>query len=493
MSENATRMIKHSSIYAIGNISRQLVGFIMLPVYTRYLTPADYGVVGILTISLSLIDIFFGARLFQAIPKFYHAESDEIRQNTVISTALLITSTISLVTFIALLLSRDISAMLMFGRDDLSLVVAIYSTLILTQAIENYGLLYIRLQQKPFLFLGFNLGKLAFQLGMNIWLIVYLEMGVLGVVITAASATIIMSSILMFYTFYHTKIHWCFDIAKRLIIFSWPLWIAAFATLYTTLINRYALRIFSSLDDVGLLELAAKFQSIILLIIWQPINQYWQTERFKYYEEGKPAPAIYQSVFLVFGTIILLSALAVSILAGPTIKIMAHSSYYGAIEIVPYLTIAVIFSCGSVYLQFSFLATGHTAWISKNNFITAAISTVTIFALIPFYGYIGAAISIALTFIAQFVLTALASRKYYDMKLKYLPMIYMLLIGVIAYLAAYYVPHPASVILEIIIKVAILAVASVAIALIMWRHTTNKDTFKKLFIKMLPNKFRKNS
>jgi hypothetical protein len=29
---NARRLIKHSTIYAIGNISRQLIGFIMLPV-----------------------------------------------------------------------------------------------------------------------------------------------------------------------------------------------------------------------------------------------------------------------------------------------------------------------------------------------------------------------------------------------------------------------------------------------------------------------------
>ena len=42
---SAGRLVKHSTIYAIGNISRQLVGFLMLPLYTHYLTPADYGVV----------------------------------------------------------------------------------------------------------------------------------------------------------------------------------------------------------------------------------------------------------------------------------------------------------------------------------------------------------------------------------------------------------------------------------------------------------------
>lgn len=38
-------LVKDSAIYAVGTIASRLVGFIMIPVYTRVLTPADYGII----------------------------------------------------------------------------------------------------------------------------------------------------------------------------------------------------------------------------------------------------------------------------------------------------------------------------------------------------------------------------------------------------------------------------------------------------------------
>jgi hypothetical protein len=39
---------RHSAIYALGVLLNRAAGFLMLPLYTRYLTPADYGAVEML-------------------------------------------------------------------------------------------------------------------------------------------------------------------------------------------------------------------------------------------------------------------------------------------------------------------------------------------------------------------------------------------------------------------------------------------------------------
>ena len=70
--------------YATANIARRAVGFLMLPIYTRYLTPADYGVVGLLTFALALFEPIFGARLARAIPKFYLEVTDARSKRAVI-------------------------------------------------------------------------------------------------------------------------------------------------------------------------------------------------------------------------------------------------------------------------------------------------------------------------------------------------------------------------------------------------------------------------
>jgi len=479
-------MIKHSSIYAIGNISRQMVGFIMLPIYTQYLSPADYGIIGLLTFALSMIDIFFGARLAQAVPKYYHDKDDDRTRNSVISTALILTASISLVSMLFIIYFSAASSSLIFGSSDYSLVVSIYTTLLFTQAIENYGLLYIRLQQKPFLFLAFNLTKLALQLSLNIWLVVFLEMGVMGIAITAAISFALSAAALLVYTLYYTRLHWSHKIAKQLVAFSWPLWVAGFAGLYLAAANRYYMRIFGSLDDVGLYELAAKFQLIVVLMIWRPINQYWQTERFKHYKPNEPTPRVFQSVFLALSTILIIASLGVSILSEPVIKIMATPVYFESATIVPILTLAALFSCAITFMNFSMFATENTKWISKNNYIVAAVASVFFLALIPYFGYLGAAIAYLLAIVLQLIMTARASGRYYNMGLKFKPVIYMILVSTLGYGVSNKSLHLESFAFDLGFKLISYTVFSIMILMIMWYYTDDKE-----YIRGIYNKIRK--
>jgi len=111
---------RHVSIYALGSIIRQLVGFIMLPVYTSYLSPSDYGVVSLLVVMVSLCEVLIGARFGQAMPKFFYEQADSEWRNTVVSTALLVTACISvLVTLLVIASSNPISSLL-FGTGNYS-------------------------------------------------------------------------------------------------------------------------------------------------------------------------------------------------------------------------------------------------------------------------------------------------------------------------------------------------------------------------------------
>jgi hypothetical protein len=46
-------LVKDSAVYAVGTIASRLVGFIMIPVYTRVLTPADYGIYSVSSVNSS--------------------------------------------------------------------------------------------------------------------------------------------------------------------------------------------------------------------------------------------------------------------------------------------------------------------------------------------------------------------------------------------------------------------------------------------------------
>ncbi len=410
----ASQLIRHSSIYATGAVLRQLVGFIMLPIYTRYLTPADYGVIALLVFAVSLIELVFGARLGNSLPKFFYEQKKEADQNAVISTALAITASVSFAAMIAVFLLRSPASDGMFGTEQYSLVVGLFSVQILTNALEHYGLIYLRIQQRPYLLIAISLAKLVIQLSLNIVFVVVLEMGVLGVAISAFSSSLVFSLGLAAYTILNTGLAFRPTLAKQQIIFCWPLWVGGLAGLYIGSSNRVYIRIFGSLDEIGLFELASKFSMILVVLLWDPFMQYWQTERFNYYNRGNAKP-IFQAVFYFISTLMIIGAVGLCLFAVPLIQFMSDEAFHSSAEALPYLVLGIVFSSFIRYFDFSLLVHSKTGWIGKNNYVAAAIITVFYLLLIPPLGFVGAAMALALGKFAQFYLVYRASRKYYDM------------------------------------------------------------------------------
>src|SRR5688572_9044388 len=87
MREHLQRLGKHTLVYTAGIILGKVASFVMLPVYTRYLTPADYGVLELLGMTIDVIGMITGIGLVAGVFKFYSAEEDAAEKNAFMSTA----------------------------------------------------------------------------------------------------------------------------------------------------------------------------------------------------------------------------------------------------------------------------------------------------------------------------------------------------------------------------------------------------------------------
>lgn len=270
-----------------------------------------------------------------------------------------------------------------------------------------------------------------------------------------------------------------------MIQFCWPLWVAGFAGLYIGSANRYYIRIFSSIDEVGLYELAVKFSSIITLLIWQPFSQYWQTERFSYYRQENPIP-VYQRVFQLISTLMVLAALGIAIFSGPIIYFMADTAFQRAETAVPFLAFGAVFGCLTTFSNFSFLVKGKTGWMSQNEYITAAIVTILYFLLIPLFGFTGAALALMLAQGAQFLIVHIRAKAHYDMQLSLLPLGTNLVIACVGCAAAHYF-HSGDLLWDITIKILIFTLCAIAIIGGLLREPMIRESIKKLLSPYLPD------
>lgn len=482
------KAIKHSTIYAIGNILRQLAGFIMLPIYTHYLNPHDYGVVGLFVFFIGLMEIFFGARLVQAVPKFYHDTDDQRTRNAVVSTALIITFFVSIFFTVLMIVFSESLSNALLGDDHYGKALALFSVLLVTQAVEFYGMTFLRILERPIAFITVSLFKLVLQLALNVWFIVELEMGVLGIALSSAISSSLFAVFLAGFTLLNTGVIFDKTIAVRQVLFCWPLWVGALAGIYIGSANRLYIRFFSTLDDIGLYELAVKFSSILLLLVWEPFSQFWNVERFAIYRNSNDVAGTFRLVFRFLVLLLAVVGVGISIFAQPVIELMSDKSFHLAFEAVPFLVGGTFFGCLVLFCDFAFLATERTARISQNTYVCAAFVSVFYISLIPAFGFLGAALALMFAQFVHFLVTYIRSKSLFDMSLDMRFLSLVVLISSASVTAALTLHVTDILWIKVLFQMCIYLLFCVTLYFVYARDATSKQYMFK-FLELVSNRF----
>ena len=81
------RLGKHSAVYGLGGIVSRVLAVFLLPLYTRYLAPADFGAVGLLVALSAVLVTILRAGISSAFFRFYFDSQDPERRLLVLRTS----------------------------------------------------------------------------------------------------------------------------------------------------------------------------------------------------------------------------------------------------------------------------------------------------------------------------------------------------------------------------------------------------------------------
>jgi len=73
-------LLKHSSIYMIGQILTRMASVLLLPLYTHCLAPADYGAIAILDLTSALLSTLIAGGMIPAIVR-HHFDSEDSKHH----------------------------------------------------------------------------------------------------------------------------------------------------------------------------------------------------------------------------------------------------------------------------------------------------------------------------------------------------------------------------------------------------------------------------
>jgi O-antigen/teichoic acid export membrane protein len=414
-------LVKSSAIYTFGSILRQVVSFLMLPIYTRHLTPADYGIVEMLTVVTSVLALIAGTHIGMATIRFYHAASNEAEQKTVLSTAtftiLLASGSVYLLFLLVMQTpAGGLIASSTLGDAHLIPLMLLFSLTIILQPIEEQMFTVIRLQNRPWRFIVLSMTKLVLQLTLNISFVVVLDMKVRGVVY----GSIIASGTFAVTSFIYLRIYsgWQFspEVGRKIVRFIIPLMIGAFGTLFMSISDRYILQNLQDSTAVGLYALGARFADILMVIGWWPFINVWQTYRFEI-SKSPDAKEQYRTVFAGISLYLIWISLGIAVLTDDVLQVLSVEAFWPAAHITPPLLVASLLNAAVGFCSFSFLVTDRTGYMAKGTWVSAIILVICYFTLVPPLGATGTAWSRVAAAGTQLAVVLYWSRNVYPMNL----------------------------------------------------------------------------
>lgn len=453
MAGEIRKAFNHATIYAIGNIVRHMASFVMLPIYTRFLTPADYGVLELLSMILDFFGIIFGMRISEAVLRFYFAEKTDLGRKQVFSTAMILGISLSISGLIMVLCFSGIFSEIILGSREYAGYLTPFAFTLVLDTIANIGMVYLMARQRPWLFISISILKLCLQITFNIYFIVIKGMRVEGVIYSALIASSTITSIMLIYMVYANGFSYSRAITRGIIKFSLPMIVAGVAAFYSTFGDRYFIRLFSGLHEVGLYSLGYKFGFILAMVAWDPFQKIWSSMRYQIYEKEN-AVSLYQRIFTYISLILIFTALGIALFVKDFFRIVTAPEFWPAYKVVPVILVAYIFQSWTAFCNLGILIKKNTIQITYGMMVGVAVITAGYALLIPIWGVMGAAFATLMGFFSSFYWIYRQAHKYYDMQLPW-----MKVSGIGALAAAVYllsIPLPDDLVISISARIGLI-------------------------------------
>ncbi|MEZ6122032.1 MAG: lipopolysaccharide biosynthesis protein [Planctomycetaceae bacterium] len=394
-------LLKHSSVYMIGQILSRMASVLLLPFYTHMLSPSDYGVVSILDLTLAIPAMILAGGMASAITRHHFDDSDAAHQDKVWWTGLSMVSAVCTVICIVMLIGRQTLADVTLG-PEIAHGAWFYTLTIATLWFTVIGVIldsYLRVMKWSGIFVVVSMGRLLYNIGINVWLLLGLNMGVEGLVIGNLSATVLQTLALLV-IFLKTRGRFAIErqIGGEMLKFAAPLVLAALGGTIMHEGDRYFLRLWVNMDEVGIYSLAHKIGFAVHSLCLLPFLSIWHVAIYDI-ERLPDARQVFGKMFLWFTAGLGILLLGASLTVHPVLPWLTPDAYGPGIEMVSVILLGFFLFALSFMFEVPALLTKRTRLMVPAAVAGPLVNIAANCALIPFLGAWGAAWAGVITYL----------------------------------------------------------------------------------------------
>lgn len=386
-----TKLFKNSLIFAIGNISSKALVFLLVPLYTSYFTPEEYGLMDLFTTTTNMLLPIVTLSIYEATLRYTLDKKNN--QSEIISTGLFLT-----------LIGLSVILLITFFLDKLNILSVDYLYyiygILATQSIQTLFSQYARGvgKIKIYAFAGF-LSAVSLVI-CSLFFIVLLQLKIEGYLLSII-CTNGLNSVFLFIAVNIRK-----DLSpkninsfwlKKMLYYSIPLIPNAFSWWLSTASSRYFILFYSGVTVNGLFAVATKIPTLLTTInsiffqAWQisAIEEYESEDQINYYSETYIN--YFQFMFLCVSILLLILK--------PLVSIYTANDYFVSWIFIPLLLVATIYSSLSSFLGTLYIAAERTTKILWTTLTGGILNILFNLILIRYFGGVGAGAGSCISFI----------------------------------------------------------------------------------------------
>ena len=263
-------LFKDSVIYGAGRALQKFLVALLLPLYTAFLSPADYGILGMVVTVTTFLDVFVTLGFDVAFSRFYFDDKSPEARSRVITSTFYVSTVYPLVLLGVLAALMPSIAPHLLGDEyragdwvyfDVALLTLFFSNL------NDLPFTLFRLEHKPWRFSVFTLGRVGVQVPLSVLFVASFHWGPMGVLlanlITAAAIQVALLPT------YIRKIdwRWHWQLLRPMLAFAVPALFTGVSFYWLKLSDRYFLLHYQGKAEVGLYTVANSLAQPLYIVL----------------------------------------------------------------------------------------------------------------------------------------------------------------------------------------------------------------------------------
>lgn len=407
------KIVKSSMIYLLSSVLNKGIPFLLLPVFTNYMSPSEYGKLSMFTIMVTIYGAFIGMALNTNVSKNFFSVSKEklalINGNMLIILFSTFTLFFSL-TFLYFLFFESFFSI----PSGWMLIVPLISMMIMVNEINTT---IIRCQENPLLFGIFEISNTAVKMLVTLILLVTFYLGWKSQAYGFLTSSIIFFFVGIVFMYRQKLINFKYDknVRNEVLKVSVPLIPHVLGAVVISLSDRIFIERFVGIEEVGIYSVGYTF-GMIIMIATDAFIKAWSPWFFKTIVNANQKTKLkivkYTYLYIIF---LILMSIIISFFGSILLKYYINSEYQNATNYIFWISLSYAFH-GIYKIFFPYLVhINKTSFLAFSTVIAAILNITMNYFFIKYFGAIGGAYSTIISFMITSTLVFLYQKRHFDM------------------------------------------------------------------------------